>query len=207
MARDYKNRSSRKPAVSPLAGLLTFVAGLVTGLCLAVGFVLLQGLPDMLAGARQQQPVVITTAPGSDKAADEPGDGTNTESGEAAKPTPKFDFYTILPEMEVSVPEWESPTEEQPAETTAATPASNTDTEAESYLLQIGSFQQPDEAERVKARLALLGIHTEIQRVTIDGGDVWHRVRAGPYQDATKLEQLRQLLIENDIDFMLMKLK
>lgn len=210
MARDYKNRSSRKGAAgNRMTGLLTFVAGLVTGLCVAIGFVLVKGLPDLQTGDGQQQPLVITTSPDKDKAEakakteDQESDTANTKS------SPKFDFYTILPEMEVSVPEWEDETDVPATEEKAApedAPATSTVAE-EKYILQIGSFRQPDEADRVKARLALLGIGAEIQRVVIDGGDVWHRVRAGPYEDPAQLKQMRQRLIENDVDFMLLKLK
>lgn len=210
MARDYKNRSSRKNAAAGrLAGLVTFVAGLVTGLCVAVGFYLVEGLPALMQSG-QESPVVATSPP-------EKAPGTTENDGDAnrpadSKPTPRFDFYTILPEMEVSVPEWETrESAGEPVDTptsaaagdAVATPA----TDAERYILQIGSFRQPDEAERVKANLALLGISTEIQRVVIDDGDVWHRVRAGPYQGDASLNQTRQRLIENDIDFMLLRLK
>ncbi|MCS3904146.1 cell division protein FtsN [Methylohalomonas lacus] len=212
MARDYKNRSSRKNGGSRVAGLVTFIAGLVTGLCVAIGFVLVKGLPDLLSTNDKQQPVVITTAPGKDerqKGTEQSSEQAAKKTADSAPPSPRFDFYTILPEMEVSVPEWESETSERGGdENTAAEtgPVSSPD-EAESYILQIGSFREPDEAERVKAQLAMLGITTEVQRVVIDGGDVWHRVRAGPYDKADELKQTRQRLIENDIDFMLLRLK
>ncbi len=211
MARDYKNRSSRKNGGSRVAGLVTFIAGLVTGLCVAVGFVLVKGLPDLLSTSGDQQPVVITTAPGKDKrqAAVDQKEQSADETTANATPSPRFDFYTILPEMEVSVPEWESEASESSAKESAAAETSPVGKEdgVESYILQIGSFREPDEAERVKAQLAMLGVTTEVQRVVIDGGDVWHRVRAGPYRDAGELKQTRQRLIENDIDFMLLRLK
>lgn len=212
MARDYKNRSSRKGAAgSRLTGLLIFVAGLVTGLCVAIGFVLLKGLPTLQTDSDDQQQAAVIT--GSPDKKDESDSTSKTEQEDSdvaeAKSSPKFDFYTILPEMEVSVPEWEEEAEAPAPEDEVApedAPATSTVTE-EKYILQIGSFRQPGEAERVKAELALLGIGTEIQRVVIDGGDVWHRVRAGPYEKPDQLKQMRQRLIENDVDFMLLKLK
>lgn len=211
MARDYKNRSSRKnEAGGRLAGLLTFVAGVVTGLCLVVILCLTGGVPAL-------NQAVETTRPRLASPADEeqiPAKQTQDKTGKAVKqdespnrPTPKFDFYTILPEMEVSVPQWESETETAPPEHREKTEQQAAVSEEERYILQIGSFRDPDEAERVKAKLALLGINTEIQRVVIDGGDIWHRVRAGPYQSTAMLNQMRQRLIENNIDFMLLKLK
>lgn len=209
MARDYKNRSSRKGGTggSRLAGILMFLAGAVTGLCAAIIVYLVNGVPDFGSITNQRLDQQRPSAPTTDKPA---GSQEKTDSTErrSAAPTPKFDFYTILPEMEVSVPEWESETEVAPSADAGESAAAPQPTDnSERYILQIGSFRQPDEAERVKAQLALLGIETEIQRVVIDGGDVWHRVRAGPYRSSGTLNQTRQRLIENDIDFMLLKLK
>jgi len=204
MARDYKNRSSRKGEASHgrLTGLLTFIAGIVTGLGCAVIFYLVYGIPDTGGFVKQRLPAEKTPTQAA-----APEEKTQAAARQSP-PAPRFDFYTILPEMEVSVPEWEGEA------ATAAKREGDSEAEAlepapagERYILQIGSFRQPDEAERVKARLALLGIETEIQRVVSDGGDIWHRVRAGPYRSSGRLNQTRQRLIDNDIDFLLLKLK
>ena len=75
------------------------------------------------------------------------------------------------------------------------------------YVLQVGSFKEFEAADEVKAELALLGVPADIQRVVINGQDVRHRVRIGPYKSVTKLQEARDRLIENDLDFMLLKLK
>ena len=49
------------------------------------------------------------------------------------------------------------------------------------YYLQAGSFRRFEDADRVKAQLALLGVVAGVQRVTINGGETWHRVRVGSY--------------------------
>ncbi|MEX0951053.1 MAG: SPOR domain-containing protein [Gammaproteobacteria bacterium] len=213
MARDYKNRSSRNSkSQGRLGGIMTFAAGLLTGLCVAAVLYLLEALPNM-AGLLPAKTAQTSETPQADSSTTpvklpEPTD----------RPAPRFDFYTILPEMEVSVPEWETPpapvpdaaTAEpgvpvsEPADTAAA-PA--TTAESDIYVLQIGSFRQHEEADRVKARLALLGISTEIQRVVIDGDTAWHRVRAGPYREPAALNDARKRLQENAIDFMLLKLQ
>ena len=77
--------------------------------------------------------------------------------------------------MEVKVPEWE-----QALEPPAATGEGK---EGGSYILQVGSFQRMEEAERVKAKLALLGLSASIQKVAVSGGDPWYRVRLGPFAD------------------------
>lgn len=206
MARDYKNRSSRKGDAGGgrLNSLMIFLAGAVTGICAAVILYLINGIPAMNNMLDQRsRTVTMPTEQTTDKKREHP-DKTDKKT----TPTPKFDFYTILPEMEVSVPEWEGDASKSDQVTDSQTsqdrPALEDD---QRYILQVGSFRQPDEADRVKAQLALIGIEAQIQRVVIDGGDVWHRVRVGPYRSTTKLHQTRQRLIKNDIDFMLLKLK
>jgi cell division protein FtsN len=109
---------------------------------------------------------------------------------------PQFDFYEILPQYEVVVPEVE----------TAASPAARSKAVEEpgSYVLQAGSFSALDDADRLKASLALLGIESRIQRVTIDD-DTFHRVRIGPISDLERLNRIRRQLRDADIDTMLMK--
>ncbi len=206
MARDYKNRSSRKGDAGGgrLSSLMIFMAGAVTGICAAIILYLFNGIPAMDNMLDQRSRTVTLPADKTTDKKREPPDNTEKKT----TPTPKFDFYTILPEMEVSVPEWEG----NSARTDQAADGQATQDRAaleddQRYILQVGSFRQPDEADRVKAKLALIGIEAQIQRVVIDGGDVWHRVRVGPYQSTSRLHQTRQRLIENDIDFMLLKLK
>ena len=73
-------------------------------------------------------------------------------------------------------------------ETGAAKPAPNAAPSAASdggqatYLLQLGSFRSSADAERLKAQLALKGIQTSIQTVTIDNGQTYHRVRTNSYE-------------------------
>lgn len=117
----------------------------------------------------------------------------------APPPKPRFDFYNLLPEMEVMVPEQEirgTPTREgvkrveQPG----------------TYLLQAGSFPSHKRADRLRAKLALLGLETRLQTVSVDGNKTWHRVRVGPYKNLTELNEARSLLKQNGIDAILIRL-
>ncbi|OGI48233.1 MAG: hypothetical protein A3E57_05655 [Candidatus Muproteobacteria bacterium RIFCSPHIGHO2_12_FULL_60_33] len=95
----------------------------------------------------------------------------------AKLPKPKFDFYTILPETETVLPEWRSKTKAAKAKPE----------EGVSYILQAGSFAGFEEADQMKAKLALSGLVAQIQKITIEGKGEYHRVRLGPYE---KIEQL-----------------
>ena len=122
---------------------------------------------------------------------------------------PEFDFYSILPEMEIPVPE----PEEKPRQSPRAGEEGDTTPEAppelgenEAWALQLGSFRSEEDADRFRARLSLLGLEPHIQEVTIDGAD-WYRVRLGPLRRTEELQAVRQRLRENEIDAMVLKLQ
>ena len=128
-------------------------------------------------------------------------------------PKPKFEFYTLLPEMEVVVPDedlpapkpapLESATEDESA--TAAESGEATEPEGEErtrseeavapgsghYILQVASFRSMKEADGLKAQLALLGFRPVVQGVAINSNEKWFRVRIGPYADRDALESAR----------------
>jgi cell division protein FtsN len=110
----------------------------------------------------------------------------------------RYDFFTVLPEMEVIVPEQELSKKSQPRETATV------QADSDSYLLQVGSFREKTDAEQMKARLALLGIATRIQTVTVNDA-TWHRVRVGPVSGARQADEMRKQLTDNGIDSLVMK--
>ncbi len=121
-------------------------------------------------------------------------------------PKPRFDFYTILPEMEVIIPDEEI----EPPATANRVPDKNPPTSgqpAEAYLVQVGSFRNHADADRMKARLALLGLEADIQRVTINNKDTFHRVRSGPFASREEVNRVRSRLSQNQISSIAIKLK
>lgn len=110
-----------------------------------------------------------------------------------------YDFFTVLPEMEVVVPEREL---ESQAPTESPRPA--TTSEAELFVLQAGSFRSSADADQMKAQLALLGAVANVQTVTVDG-QTWHRVRVGPVRGTREVNQLRNQLRDNGIDTLVLK--
>ncbi len=123
------------------------------------------------------------------------------EPQDAIPPVPKtrYDFYTILPEMEVAIPEDELAGDSGQGVPRIRKPGT--------YVLQAGAFHKYEEADRMKASLALLGVEASIQTVTIDGKETWHRVRIGPYSELGKLNRIRARLQQNDIEVILLKIK
>lgn len=114
------------------------------------------------------------------------------------KQEPKFNFYTILPELEVLIPEEEiRPPENKKSADTGI---------SKRYILQVGSFRSRQDAERRKATVALLGLEASINQVSIDN-EKWHRVRIGPVNNRRELNRNLNLLHRNNINAMAMELK
>jgi len=129
------------------------------------------------------------------------------DEGNANRDDPRFEFYSILPELEVVVPEQGSgePDAGTEGDDSATPEAAETQAQGQFYL-QAGSFQQADQAERMKARIALLGLDVAIERVRIEG-ERWHRVRVGPYANREALQVAQQRLRDNDIDVLVLREK
>jgi cell division protein FtsN len=75
------------------------------------------------------------------------------------------------------------------------------------YLLQAGSFRTLDQADQLRARLAMLGLETSIQTVSVDDRQTWHRVRVGPFSNLQDLNEARSMLKKNGVDAILIRLK
>jgi cell division protein FtsN len=113
---------------------------------------------------------------------------------------PRFDFYNLLPEMEVIVPEQQI----------SGTPTREGVKQVEqpgTYLLQAGSFRSKQQADQLRAKLALLGLETSLQTVSINSKQAWHRVRVGPFSNLRDLNEARRLLQNNGVDAILIRLK
>lgn len=184
MARDYKHAGTRRRGGRSGAGL-SGGAGLVIGL--TIGVALAAGVHLYHTTERDPGSVVTVdpdAAPGEEKATDE-------------RPRPRFDFYRMLPNYEVVLPEQEDVASR--ADEPAAVEAAGV------YVLQAGSFRKTDDADRLRAQLALLGIESRIQMVTIDDADTWHRVRIGPISDLADLQAMREKLAENSIEALVIR--
>lgn len=208
MPADYKSRVNHKQKQS-LPGYLWLLSGLAIGLFVAFivyldkqpettqnfGTAVQQELEKLKNRKSEEQEVVTSSK--------------KNQKQKQAKKEPKFNFYTILPELEVLIPESEtrppvSKAENNSKKQQADKPA--TQYVNKQYVLQVGSFQNLPDAEKLKANLAFLGLSAEIQHVSINN-QAWHRVRAGPYQNKQQLYQNQKLLNKNNINFISMELK
>jgi len=183
MAR--RNRNSRRDAAP---GWVWMLFGLGLGLVVAIGVYL----------RAERTPATSTQtarAPATTPAQAQARETAPAHPPSAAEPN-RFDFYEILPQIEVGVPE--AQTSEAPRERprVAEKPGS--------FLLQAGSFAAAADADRLKASLALLGFESHVQRVTI-GSTMFNRVRIGPIDDLAAAERTQRRLRDAGIDSLLMR--
>jgi cell division protein FtsN len=109
----------------------------------------------------------------------------------SSKDSQRFDFYKILPGQVDAV------TADKPADSSAQ--HSDTSAAKKPYL-QLGAFQNQDDADNLKAKLALLGIEATIQSVSVPGKGMLHRVRVGPFPRQEDVDRVRAQLKQNGIN-------
>jgi cell division protein FtsN len=163
--------------------------GLSLGLTVAIGVYL-----RAPSGARATEPA---SAAAAERPAARPAPRAAGAAAErAAQAENRFEFYEILPQYEVVVPDDDAPARAGARPRPAETPGS--------YLLQAGSFSAAADADRMKANLALLGFESHVQRVTLDD-DVFNRVRIGPIGDLDAAKRTQRRLRAAGYDTLLMQ--
>ncbi len=178
-------RSSRRRDAAP--GWQWLLSGLAAGLLVAGGVYVMDRLPGGVVHQRTAQPTPAPDASTNTPIPTTPAEANSPQVIEEDAPR-EYAFYELLPRFEVVIPEEEETGLDAPGERTATR-------EPGSYVLQAGSFRRHEDADRMQANLALQGIESRIQVVTID--DVsYHRVRIGPIDDLTRLDRLREQLRE-----------
>ncbi|MFZ5509765.1 MAG: SPOR domain-containing protein [Pseudomonadota bacterium] len=199
MSRDYKARSNvpKRKAKAKGSTLVGIFIGLVLGVVIAfavvwylnktpVPFLDKSVRPAEKSGeaARPGQPLALPGKPG-DKA---------PERGDK----PRFEFYKILPGEGEAAPA-PAPAEQKPEQPAKAA--------AETFYLQAGAFQNPADADNLKAKLALMGLEAAVQQVSMQDKGTWHRVRLGPYRSQEELAPVRNQLQQNGIQASVVKVK
>lgn len=188
MARDYKHtRNTASGSVSAWGG---FTIGLLLGLVVATAIYIYDRRPGANintngAPLSNEKQASASSAPTPDSASGESGN--------------EFDFYDVLPKLEVEV------ARDSGKKATNNSSAAGAIDVPGSYVLQVGSYRNFVDADRVRAKLAIQGVESNIQKVSIDN-DVWHRVRIGPINNLSKLEDTRRKLREAQIDALVIKL-
>lgn len=121
--------------------------------------------------------------------------------------TPHFDFYTLLPKLNVPVNKSLTQTAKTPL---VKTPTANTQASNDTptaikkaqtpktftYMIQVASFKNYQDADTLKAKLALLGFNATI-KVANSNNQQYNRVFIGPFQTAALAQNTKQQLASN----------
>jgi cell division protein FtsN len=182
-----KKRSKRRRTASTkqdYPGWLWMIFGLAIGLSVALAI--------YVRDREQAPPPAAARQPASlESAIDDNGERTRAEEAVPEQKESRFTFYDMLPNFEVVIPEQEPDVTADVEPRAVVKPGL--------YILQAGSFTRFEDADRRRAELALQGIESTIQRVTIDD-NTYHRVRIGPTDDLEELNLLRSRLRAAKID-------
>jgi cell division protein FtsN len=184
-ARDYKSRRRKAGGFSGWTGVL---CGLALGLAVAAVVYIKDHRPD----------AQILRAGKADKKKSHNNEPVEAEAGDsgAEDSSRSYAFYDSLPKFEVVVPEKEKDVRPD----TKSVP----ETRRGTYVLQAGSYKNFADADRVRAQLALQGVESKVQKVTVDN-DTWHRIRIGPISKLDELNRLRQILRKSDVDVLVIR--
>jgi len=213
MAAKRGKTQARRNGRQGIPGWVWGMSGLVLG-ALIIGYVFVGDQWRTKLG-NLPRPNPDATAPASNASSDDSiaGDGPAIVPD---KPKPKYEFYTLLPEKEVVIPDAELAEEARaearksatkpPAGNLSAAPVAVADvpavaaaTGSDRYLLQAGAFRGSDEADALKAQIALTGEVAHIESAQINGTTVY-RVRMGPYATASALAAAKQALLSHGIN-------
>jgi cell division protein FtsN len=189
--------SNRQSGNTPIG----FVVGLVVGLTIAVAVAL------YITNA----PVPFVTKVHKSTAAVDPSTGGklpdpnkplyNTAPPRSIEEVKGDTKLPLAPPPSVLAPATPPPMAALPPTTGTAPPE-----EAVRYQLQAGAFRTPEDADGMRARLAMLGLDAKVYPVE-QGGTTLYRVRLGPYGQIDDLNRIRKTLAENGVEAQVIRLR
>ena len=197
MSRDYKSPSKSTSNKKGSTLLLGVFIGYVLGLVSAIGvWMYIHQAPSPFI--QSEKPEINTEIKNSKNK-----NGTlkgklkserNIAQNEDTNEKPRFEFYQMLPGNEEPV------TEKQFQKAAAQQPSLK-----DKYYLQAGSFQDTEDAENLKAKIAMLGMEAYVQSADLSEKGKWHRVRVGPFTKIDDINKARSSLLQSGIKANLIK--
>ncbi len=186
----YRNNKKSSPPPNPsiFTGVLI---GATIGIAIAAGLAwYILKTPGFFKNAENKNPEKVVAKANAAKPAVAATPTAPASAVSASKP--RFEFYKELTDNST--------------QTASKAVPKNTDKPAaqafknELYYLQVGSFSNAGDADKLKAKLALMGMEAAVQVASIPDKGVWHRVRLGPYQGQSEANQARATLKLNGVE-------
>lgn len=194
MARDYKHRAHshdtnnrrRNNQETNGIGVLKWmlITAVLIGFAVFLVYLKSPGLQKSVPTPIAQNKEAATPTKSSQSEATNKANADEAKKQQKPQP-PQFDFYTILPKKEMIVPDHEIKTrtrEERVGKNKKA-----------SYVIQAGSSQDFKDADQLKAKLALMGIESKIQKAKVESV-IWYRVKIGPYSQMDSVNTIMSRL-------------
>lgn len=169
--------------LQPGGALYGFIAGVVTGLLIAVAVAL-----------------YITNAPVPFVDKVKPSTANVNPSADGKLPDPNRPLYSSppAPPPPTAAEAIRAETAREQGKAEAADPTR--------FMLQAGAFKSADDADAMRARLALMGLDARIYPVEASGV-TFYRVRLGPYGQRADLEKIQRQLTDHNIATQIIPLK
>ena len=197
MSRDYKSPSrsnSRKKGSNLFLGLfIGYVLGLVSAI--GVWMYIHQAPSPFIQNEKPDVSTKIEPSKNGNIALKEMLilDNSEDQAKDQNEKT-RFEFYEMLPGNEEPVTEIElQKAAEQPIL-------------KDKYYLQVGSFKNTEDAENLKAKIAMLGMEAYVQSADLSEKGMWHRVRVGPFTKIDTIKKTRSSLLQSGIKANLIKI-
>ena len=208
---------NQAPAKKPIPGWLWMAVGLTVGAFIVFLMKLEPGRDEVKREKPEQQK------------AEKIAEANKTAPSPQQPVKPKYDFYTLLPESEVivppeAVPEKTPPVPAQPPVTPAEAakidtaraqaalngevpppappvikPAATTQ-----FYLQAGSFRKQADADKVRAKIILLGQSVNVESGTVKE-ETWYRVLVGPFSNREQLTVAQKQLAGSGFNNLLLQ--
>lgn len=115
------------------------------------------------------------------------------------KTEPKFDFYTMLPDMQVGEETAKASQSKAPIAEAKASAVKH------KYVLQAGAFKRYEDADKVRANLILQGFTVQIKAVDVKGV-TWQRIIIGPYNSLADAQKAQAKLDKGSIKSLLFQI-
>ncbi|HEY5993427.1 MAG TPA: SPOR domain-containing protein [Gallionellaceae bacterium] len=204
MATNGGRRSSAPGNNSSL--ILGILIGMVAGLAVAGGVAWhISKRPTVFTSKESHESPAATPAVSTAPASKPPVTAAAPQKP-AASGVPndkRFTFYEILPDKETASNKTAGRAAGNHAATTPPKEAPKENSKpaaAAAYFLQAGSFSSSDDANKLKEKLALLGMESNVQPAEVPGKGTWYRVRLGPYRSPDELNKAKDSLKQNGIN-------
>ena len=158
--------------------------GLTLGLAVAAG---------IYVNDRRDGIVAVTSDPAPKTA---PKKAAKAEDPASKEDTVEFDFYDMLPNLDVEIFEDKKTTRPSASKVITTQPRIVT---PGIYILQAGSFTRLVDAQRREGEIALLGVRAEVRKGDANGRTVY-RVYTRPLDTPEAVNRMRNLLNDNGIE-------